>query len=359
MDLVSKTSMDKNNEILDLLKKHKHSNEFIHAIYAIDVNRMRRTYEQHLTTNPDFNPNMADISYCFTWFKPSYRNLPKFLLEIALETSNDAIIEFLLSIDCDVNCLNSQTGNPLYFLAFEKKYSSFKTNLLKNANFFVKNYRAQSVLFHIIELYVSLYEENNVEAKKDAQVLVDDFRAIITNAPLLITHRDQENNTYTEMIITLAPNNYKKALVFLRETSDLILKILNEKNYEIFQRMIYQSYGLILMNSFIFLNDGNNSSNKNETTQTTQHLSLSNAIKLKKYILDNDLKELLARSETFENNYSHKIHAFNAIIKIGDLEAVKKCLNTEGNSFLITSRDYSGRSCLHLAVLFGQPNIAS
>ena len=153
------------------------------------------------------------------------------------------------------------------------------------------------------------------------------------------------------MIITLSPTNYKKALIFLKETSDFLLKMLNEKNYEIFQQMIYQSYGFVLMNSFIFLSD------KNEVA--TQNLSITNAVKLKKYILDNDLKELTVRSESFENYFSHKIIEFNSVIKIGDLEAVKKCLNTEGNTFLIASRDYSGRSCLHLAVLSGQPNIAS
>lgn len=348
LDNILKTNTEKNNELLDLLRKHKHPNEFIHAIYALDVNRMKKIYEQFKNV---FNPNMADFSYCFTWFKPSYRNLPRFILEIALETDTDAIIELLLTTDCDVNFLNSKTGDPLYFLAFEKKFAKFKTSLLKNANFFIKNYRAQSILFHLVNLYVKEYDENDIDSKKGAQVLLEDFRAIITKHPLLITHRDQENTTFTEMIITLSPTNYKKALIFLKETSDFLLKMLNEKNYEIFQQMIYQSYGFVLMNSFIFLSD------KNEVA--TQNLSITNAVKLKKYILDNDLKELTVRSESFENYFSHKIIEFNSVIKIGDLEAVKKCLNTEGNTFLIVSRDYSGRSCLHLAVLSGQPNIAS
>ena len=348
LDMISRTYTEKNNEILEVLKKHKLPNEFIHALYALDVNRMKKTYEKF---KQDFNPNMADFSYCFSWYKPTYRNLPKFILEIALETETDAIIELLLSTECDVNILNSKTGDPLYYLAFEKKYSKFKGRLLNHANFFVKNYRAQSILFYLVNLYVSIYDENDIDSKQEAQVIVDDFRAIITKNPLLITHRDQENCTFTEMIITFEPNNYQKALIFLKETSGLILRMIDEKNYETFQQMIYQSYGFVLMNSFIFKSDENES--------TSQNLSITNAVNFKNFIIDNDMKDLIVRMETFENNFSHKIYEFNAVIKVGDLEGVKRYLKTDGNEFLIESRDYSGRSCLHLAVLFGQPNIAS
>ena len=44
LDNILKTNTEKNNELLDLLRKHKHPNEFIHAIYALDVNRMKKIY---------------------------------------------------------------------------------------------------------------------------------------------------------------------------------------------------------------------------------------------------------------------------------------------------------------------------
>ena len=196
-------------------------------------------------------------------------------------------------------------------------------------------------------MYINNYNENTVESNEEIQGLVKDFRNIIKSNPLLITHRDQDNRTFTEMIITLEPDNYRKALVFMKETSDFILEILNEKSFEIVKQMIYNSYGLVLMHSYVFFNSNGSS------------LSIENSVTLKKYILDKNLKELIAHSEIFENNYLIKVYEFNSVIKFGELESVKKYLNSEENAFLLTSRDYSGRSCLHLAVLFGQRNIVS
>ena len=344
IDLASKSGTENNSEIVELLNKYKIPNEFIHALLAIDISRMKKIYEQ---LKNDFNPNMADFSYCFTWFKPTYRNLPKFILEIGLETESDAIIEFLLSVGCNVNLLNSINGNPLYYLAFEKRFTAFKNIILKSANFLVKNYRGQSILFHLINLHVNKAKGNNSDSNDESQELIDDFKNLIIKNPILVTHRDQDNRTYIEMIITMEPEMYQKALVFLKVTCDLILKIVNDKNFEIIQLMIYQSYGLVLMNSPIFHNL--NSSN----------LSIQNSVTLKQYILDNDMKELIGRSDTFQNNFLYKIYEFNSVIKFGELDSVKKYLNADGNAFLLKSRDYSGRSCLHLAVLSGQTNVVS
>ena len=347
IETASSLALNKNDSIEELLNKHKLSSDFVHAIIAMDVNRVQAVFEQ---LKDDFNPNMTDLSYCFSWFKPSYRNLPKFILEVGIETECEPIVELLLTHGCNVNFLNSKTGNPLYYFAFVKKYSRFKSALLKNANYNIKNYRGQSVLFYLIYLYIHINfeDDQNTAAATDAQIILEHFRDIISKNTMLLTHRDQDCQTLTEMIITLEPNYYKKALAFLKEISDFLLNALSEKNLKIIQKMIYHSYGLVLMSSCIFPKDADITS-----------LTVKNSVTLDEYILDNNLFEFIHNSKSFENDFLYKIYEFNAAIRYGDENSVRKHINENGDKFLIATRDYSGRSCLHLAVLFSQPVIVT
>jgi hypothetical protein len=94
---------------------------------------------------------------------------------------------------------------------------------------------------------------------------------------------------------------------------------------------------------------------KSESLEST----IKNALTFEKYIIDNDLKEIKNYlRKSFENDFLYRIYAFIAAIKIGDFNSIKKYLTNQEDLFLLTMRDFSGRSCLHLAVLYGQTTIA-
>lgn len=331
----------KNKTISKTIETYYLSTDFVHALFALDENRMKKLLKS-IGTN--FDPNMADFCYCFTWFKPVCRNLPRFLLEVALESGEDDIIKLVLSTNCDVNFLDSKTGDPFYFSSYEKKFQNFKVDLIKNADFSIKNHTGQNVLFHLVKLY-NIETDNTIQ-----EALIQDFRNILANNPILIAHRDQENLALIETIMTLEPDSYNKSLVFLKEISDLIKKLIQNNSLDIIQEMIYQSYGLVLMKTPIFPKI----ENKNESLQS----AIRKAITFEKYIIDNDLKEIKNYlRKSFENDFLYRACAFIAAIKIGDFNSIKKYLVNQEDLFLLTMRDFSGRSCLHLAVLYGQTTI--
>ncbi len=79
--------------VADVLETCLHPNNFVHALFAMDLKKMQELLKQK---NFTFNPDMADFCYCYTWYNPVFRNLPRFILEIAFDTNDDAIIKLML-----------------------------------------------------------------------------------------------------------------------------------------------------------------------------------------------------------------------------------------------------------------------
>lgn len=316
--------------IQNLIGKYGQIIDFVHSIYALDFELVR-----NFAIEEKFDPNMADFSYCFSWFKPICRNIPKFLLEICIETKQIEIIRYLLLNGSDVNLPNSRTGNPLYFSAFDPELVEIKEEIMSKANLNVKNLNGQSVLFYLVDLFLN----ENVHEKN---YLIKSFVEILNRHPMLLTHRDQEETTLIEEIISKNPSDFKKSIVFLREISNFILMLLEKRNFKIFQEMFYQSYGLVLLNTPIYL-----SSNYDLET-----------ISFEDYIEANNLKEIkIYLKKIIDSNFVENANKFIMAICNGDLNFIKELFKLEKNYSLLKIRDYSGRSCLHLACLYGQSHI--
>ncbi len=89
--------------------------------------------------------------------------------------------------------LHSKTGLPLFFLAYEKKYTHLKTEIMANANVKTKSYRGESVLFHVHGLYVERMLQKTTEKVPDKeypQFLLDEFALLLEKDPVLISERD-------------------------------------------------------------------------------------------------------------------------------------------------------------------------
>ncbi|CAF0745128.1 unnamed protein product [Brachionus calyciflorus] len=319
------------SELTLIFTRYSQAIDLVHSIYSIDFKRV--DYLANLLGDK-FDSNLADFSYCFTWFKPYCRNIPKFLLEIALETKHLDIIKLLLTAGSDVNLPNSKTGNPLYFHAFESDFKSLKNEFLSRANFNAKNQHGQNVLFYIVNLYLN---ENLTQEDRDD--LLGDFRSILKTYSMLLTHRDQDESTLIEAILSTSPNNFKRLNVFMKEISNFLLRIFDEKNFRIFQDMFYQSYGLVLLNTPIY-------GDETETITFEEFINRNNFNEIKIYL-----------KKIFDSDYLDNINNFVIAIKSGNLNGIKELLKNEKNYSLLRIRDYSGRSCLHLACLFSQSHI--
>lgn len=325
--------------MLNILKNYSLSTDFVHAVYALDIELMRDLIEDEQM----INPNVADYGYVFTWYQPVFRNLPKYLLEIALDTKQEEIIHNVLLLGPDVNLYHSKLGNPFYFLAYEIEYKNIKADLLHNANFNVKNYRGQTILVHLVNLYL---QSDNKEYNES---LFSDFCQILNRNPSLIIQRDDNDVTLHETLITLAPNLHSQANVFLNQISQVVYGFLKIQDIDRFKEMVYDSYGFILMNTLVPLQNDSSRDLKPDD---------SKKILFRDYILDSTnqtLKEFLKEYIDFYAN-SLVIDFFKAI-KMNDMLNLKAIVDLDKKKILTNFKDFSGRTCLHVAILFNRPII--
>lgn len=346
--------------------------EYAHSLCALDVERMQSLLNSMEMDR--FESNLADYSYCYSWYRPTCRNLPKFLLEVALDTNMTELINSFLELKPDVNLLHSITGAPLYFAAFETEHRHLKAKLIYNANWDVKNQHGESVLFHLVELYLTA-PESNVDYKRE---LVNDFVKLMNEHPLLITKRNGQNQTLVERIMFMNADDYKRSTVFLKQIGRFLVRLVEEKKFDVFQEMIYQSYGLILLNTPLFIDYsapiGNEESRQvdnddddndvNISTSTTSRQDnddqdeLPETITFEQFIVCNEQHDIkVFMRKFFDSNYLKVVDEFQQAIRFGDLTTIKKFLASEKNYFLLKIRDPFGRSCLHLAILFNHKSI--
>ncbi len=98
LEFSSKIASENRNNIisqtvLEVLKTCVTANNFVHAMYTFDVKAMMSILK---IEGFALNPNMADYCYCFTWFNPRFRNLPRFILEFAFDSMHDGVIKLML-----------------------------------------------------------------------------------------------------------------------------------------------------------------------------------------------------------------------------------------------------------------------
>lgn len=322
---------NKNYEILNLLNDYSLGNDFIHTVFAIDFDLMQDLSED----KKSFNANIAEFAYIFSWFKPIFRNFPKFLLETALDTKQPEIVLTVLGLGANVNFFHSKNGNPFYYLAFEPEYHNLKQDLLANANYSVKNHRGQNILFHLFDLYIQ-----NIDNKYYCEVTFKDFYSIMTSNPILITQRDETDLTLYETILGLEPNLFMKSTDILIQISNFLQGIINEKDFDLIQEMFFDGYGHILLNTKVDFNNESNSLLLKDNIKKTENDELNKLI-----------------SNLFDFYFESLVVDFFKAIRMGDLANLKIIIDLDEKKILTKFKDYSGRSCLHLAILHNRPTI--
>ena len=275
-----------------------------------------------------FNVNIADYSYTYTWYRLTNRNLPTFLLEYALNTKSIEIIELILDLNFDVNLPNTG-GDPFFFYGFQNEFLSIKEKFLQKANYEMKNWKGQNVLFHILFSYL---KNINTQTTVYAEILINDFKNILSHNICLIVARDQDGCTLVETIMSLKPDQYANCALFLELINEFIMnKLFEEENLNLFMEFIYNGYSLIMLNTNFCMEDN------------AEQIDVFDLIKKN---CDENFKNCF---ELFlDSNFAIILNNFYKLLKAGDLGKLKSVINDN----LLLFNDYCGRSCLHIAVLY-------
>ena len=290
--------------------------EFIHSILACDWERatLIDQYEGKF-----IKLNLADCLHTLTWIRTSNRTYGKSLMEISLETQSPEIFNLLFhsntfkaKIDVNVICTD---GLPFYFHMFDKCVSNdLRQEIYSNANLHIKSSKGETFLFHLVHLY----DQNELKE------YVDIFEEIITNQPLLLTQRNEQGRSIIDEIELTPSLTYKKFRIFAEKIKEILLNQL-KLNVNI-ERYVLNGFGYHLL---LLLTDENTPMNK-----TCQDLVQSLRYRQGLPALMNELVQAIVNDE---------------------LGRMEKILRIKSN--ICFAKDWSGRTCAHLAVLHRREEI--
>lgn len=113
--------------------------------------------------------------------------------------------------------------------------------------------------------------------------------------------------------------------------------------------MIFDGYGLVLMNTPLFI------SNPDDST------SIGSKISLKDYLSSHHMVNSKTLNNFFNNLIDFYVNSlvidFFKAIKMGDIINLKAIIDLDKKNILTRFKDFSGRSCLHLSILFNRPAV--
>ena len=258
--------------------------------------------------------NSFDSIHKSTWF----RTCSKSLLEYCLNSHSSKPFEILFnssSTKIDVNILCTD-GLPFFFHCFNENISNdIRKMIFLNSNMYAKSIKGETFLFYLI----SLYCEN--ENKQYLNI----FTNILSNHPVLITQRNQQEQTIVDFIeFTTSDIIYKKLKPFYDTIMNILIKQL--KYNSVMEQLILNCFGYYLL---IFY--------KNKT------------LKMTKYAYT------LLRSFKLYKGLPVLISEFLQSIINDDIVKFKKILKIKSNIFY--AKDSFGRTCAHLAVLYQRHDI--
>lgn len=182
--------------------------------------------------------------------------------------------------------------------------------MLCNANMFMKTSKGETFLFYLINLYI---ENENTE-------YIDLFIYILSNYPVLLTQRNEQQQTIIEYIeFSKSIDLYEKLKIFY----EIIYKILilQLKKNETIEKYILKHFGYLLLLFY-----------KNKTLLMTKH----------SYNLLNSLKV----------NQGLIISINNLFQTIIDDDFIKLKSILKSNKKIYHAKDSFGRTSLHLAILY-------
>ncbi len=303
-------------EIIRILANYQVTIEFLHSILACDWERVRLIHEYE---GKFIQLNLSDSIHTLTWIRASNRTYSKSLLEFCLETNSLELFEILfnssiLKSKIDVNILCTD-GLPFYFHMFKKCFSIInRKEIFSNANFHIKSSKGETFLFHLIHLY----DQN------ENQEYFETFSDLITTQPLLLTLRNEQGRTIIDEIELTPSLTYNKLRVFSDKIKDILLNQL--KTNVNTERFILNGFGYHLL---LYLDD--------ENIPMTKALNdLINSLKFRQ-----DLPALMSGLA-------------EAIVK-DDLEKMQHIFKIKSN--ICFAKDWAGRTCAHLAVLYQRRQI--
>jgi hypothetical protein len=297
-------------QIIRILADYQVTIEFLHSVLACDWERVSLIHQYE---GQFIKLNLSDSTHIFTWARTSNRTYPKSLLEFCLETKSSELFELLFNssilkskIDVNIICTD---GLPFYFHMFDKYFSTNIQKLIfSNANFNIKSFKGETFLYHLIHLY----DQN------ENKQYIDAFKHIINNQPLLLTQRNEQGRTIIDDIELTPSLTYNKLRIFYDSIKEILFNQLKTNN--IIERYVLNGFGYHLL---LLFND--------ENLQLPKFLNdLSNSLKFRQGLpsLMNDLVQAISDDD---------------LVKIQNIFKVK--------SNIYFAKDWSGRTCAHLAVL--------
>ncbi|UJR25710.1 hypothetical protein I4U23_007061 [Adineta vaga] len=300
-------------QIIRMLADYQVTIEFIHSILACDWDRAALIHQYE---GQFIKLNISDSIHTFTWARTTNRTYSKSLLEFCLDTKSSESFELIFNSKIDVN-ISCTDGLPFFFHMFDKSISdNIRKQILTNANFNMKSSKGETFLFHLIHLYD---QNENVQ-------YVNMFQDILYNQPLLLTQRNEQGRTIVDEIELTSTLTYNKFRVFYEIIQKTLINQM--KNNLIMERFVLNGFGYHLL---LFFRDDN--------------------IQLTKFVSD------LLRSLKLRQGLPALMYDLVQGIVNDDLGQVQSILKTRSNIHL--AKDWSGRTCIHLSVLYRRRQILS
>ena len=154
-----------------------------------------------------------------------------------------------------------------------------------------------------------------------------------------------------EKILTMNSQSKQKSIEFLVLISKFLQKMTDANNVMLFQNMIIKSYGIVLVNIPIYID-----LDKDEEEEAS-----SGSLPFKEYLETSDNNNNNEISACIKHlvryDFMNMINNFFRAIKIGDLNALMMIIEFDKRKCILKTSDYSGRSCLHVAVLYSRNSI--
>ena len=294
--------------LLHILATYQVTIEFVHSVLACDWQRAELIYQyQH----PFLKINAFDATHRLTWLRTTNRTCSKSLLELCLDTHSPRPWTILFdspSMKIDANALCTD-GLPLFFHCFDQHLTkAARTYLLMNANIYTKSSRGEIFLFHLVHLYS--------EQENDEYLRL--FRSILYLHPLLLCQRNEHDRTLIDEIQLASPTLYPRLQTFYQTIFNLLMRQLTDT--VVMEHFILSHFGyhllMMLRNKHLPMS--------RDVYQLICAMKLNRGLPL----LMTELNQAIASDDfiKFESIFKKKPNIYHA-------------------------RDWSGRTCAHLAVL--------
>ncbi|CAF4754813.1 unnamed protein product [Rotaria sp. Silwood1] len=305
-------------QIIRSLADYQVTIEFIHSILACD---WERTSLIHQYEGQFIKINTLDSIHAFTWARTVNRTYSKPILEFCLDTKSLEPFEIIfnssiLKSKIDVNILCTD-GLPFYFHMFDNYISNdIQQFILSNANINIKSSKGETFLFHLVRLY----DQN------ENKEYLNTFNNLLNNQPLLLSQRNEQGRTIVDDVELTSSLSYYKLRIFYDTIKNVIIDQM--KNSIIIERFVLNGFGYHLL---LFFND--------------------EKIQLTKFVND------LLRSLKLRQGLPALMYDLTQAIEDDDLVKIQNTFRIKSNIYF--AKDWSGRTCAHLAVLYQRRQILS